>query len=86
MGTPLTRKQLLQAKAEDERQRCTAWLLPFLRTGQPKYLTKYELRAVAIAELGVSKSSFDGAWINAIEDTGRHDWYEPLRKRRQHLA
>jgi hypothetical protein len=20
-------------------------------------------------------------WMAAIEDTGRHDWYEPLRKR-----
>ncbi len=31
-------------------------------------------------ELGVSKYSFDFAWIDAIETTGRHDWYEPLRK------
>jgi hypothetical protein len=29
----------------------------------------------------VSKSSFDFAWIDAIERAGRHDWYEPLRRR-----
>jgi len=31
--------------------------------------------------LDVSKNSFDFAWIDAIELTGRHDWYEPLRRR-----
>ena len=43
-------------------------------------LTKAELRVAAMRELGVSKYSFDFAWIDAIETTGRHDWYEPLRK------
>jgi hypothetical protein len=32
-------------------------------------------------ELKVSKNAFDAAWTIAIEDTGRHDWDEPLRKR-----
>jgi len=32
-------------------------------------------------ELDVSKLSFDMGWIMAIEDAGRHDWYEPLRRR-----
>jgi hypothetical protein len=32
-------------------------------------------------ELKVSKHSFDFAWIDAIERTGRHDWYDPLRRR-----
>jgi hypothetical protein len=32
-------------------------------------------------ELNVSKNSFDFGWIAAIEDTGRRDWYEPLRRR-----
>ena len=48
---------------------------------QPKFLTKAELRDTAIRELKVSKNSFDFAWIEAIEQTGRHDWYEPLRRR-----
>jgi hypothetical protein len=73
--------QALQEKAADERQRCSRWLLRFMQNGQPKFLTKDELRAAAMRELGVSKSSFDFAWINAIEMTGRHDWYEPLRGR-----
>ena len=76
-----SRMQLLQEKAHDERQRCSRWLMPFMRNDQPKFLTKAELRAAAMSELGVSKNSFDFAWIDAIETTGRHDWYEPLRKR-----
>jgi hypothetical protein len=40
-----------------------------------------ELRDAATRELKVSKNSFDCAWIEAIEQTGRHDWYEPLRRR-----
>ena len=47
--------------------------------GQPKFLTKDELRVAAMRQVNVSKSSFDFAWIDAIETTGRHDWYEPLR-------
>jgi len=47
----------------------------------PKYLTKAELREAALRELHISKSSFDFAWIDAIETTGRQDWYEPLRHR-----
>jgi hypothetical protein len=47
----------------------------------PKYLTKSELRLAAMRELDVSKSSFDFAWIDAIETAGRQDWYEPLRHR-----
>jgi hypothetical protein len=41
----------------------------------------YELRDAALRELKVSNNSFDFAWIEAIEQTGRHDWYEPLRRR-----
>jgi hypothetical protein len=48
---------------------------------QPKFLTKAELREAAIRELNVSKNSFEFGWMSAIEDTGRHDWYEPLRRR-----
>jgi len=52
-----------------------------MRNGQPKSLTKDELRSAAVRELNVSKNAFDFGWMAAIEDTGRHDWYEPLRKR-----
>jgi hypothetical protein len=76
-----SRRQKLYEKAEEERQRCRDWLLPFLRHNQPKFLTKAELRDAALRELNVSKNSFDFAWIEAIEQTGRHDWYEPLRRR-----
>jgi hypothetical protein len=48
---------------------------------QPKFLTKAELRDAARRELKVSKNAFDFAWIQVIEETGRYDWYEPLRRR-----
>lgn len=78
-----SRKQELWEKAEDERQRCERWLLRLIRDGQPKTMTKSELREMAIQELKISKSSFNHAWIAAIEETGRDDWYEPLRGRRR---
>jgi hypothetical protein len=52
-----------------------------MQNNQPKFLTKEELRSAAMRELNVSKLSFDMGWIMAIDDTGRHDWYEPLRRR-----
>jgi hypothetical protein len=76
-----TRSQELSQKAQEEQRRCRDWLLKFMRGNQPKFLTKAELREAAMRELKVSKNSFDFAWIIAIEDTGRHDWYEPLRRR-----
>ncbi len=52
-----------------------------MQNNQPKFLTKDELRHAAMREVKVSKNSFDFAWIDAIEQTSRHDWYEPLRRR-----
>jgi hypothetical protein len=48
---------------------------------QPKFLTKAELCEAAMRDLKVSKNSFDFGWIEAIEQSGRQDWYEPLRRR-----
>jgi hypothetical protein len=76
-----TRAQQLSEKAAEERQRCVEWLLQFMQGNQPKFLTKEELRTAAIRELKVSKLSFDFAWMDAIETSGRSDWYEPLRRR-----
>ena len=76
-----SRNQELWEKGAEQRERCRNWLLPFMRDDKPKFLTKAELREAALRELGVSKSSFDFGWIEAIEQTGRHDWYEPLRRR-----
>jgi hypothetical protein len=76
-----SRSQELSEKAAQERRRCRDWLLPFIKNNQPKFLTKAELREAAMSELKVSKMSSDFAWIDVIERTGRHDWYEPLRQR-----
>jgi len=32
-------------------------------------------------KLCVKENSFDFAWIDEIEEAGRQDWYEPLRRR-----
>ena len=76
-----SRMQELQERAADGRSRCRQWLLRFMQNDHPKFLTKAELRGAAMQELKVSKNSFDFGWIDAIETTGRHAWYEPLRRR-----
>ena len=78
-----TRSWELSEKAARQRQLARDWLLPLMSDNHPKLVTKDELRALAMRELGVSKNSFDYAWIDAIETTGRHDWYEPLPRRRR---
>lgn len=77
------RKKELWDKAEAERQKCRQWLLAYIRPGQPKRTTKAALRDAAMRELKISKTSFDAAWIGAIEQTGRHDWYEPMRRNKR---
>jgi hypothetical protein len=76
------RKKELWDKAEAERQRCRLWLLGFMRPGQMKPAAKDALCAAAVRELKISRSSFNAAWIAAIEEAGRHDWYEPRRSPR----
>ena len=76
-----SRSQELSEKFTEQWQRCRDWLLPYMQNSQPKFLTKDELRGAAVRELKVSKNAFNVGWIMAIEDTGRHDWYEPLRRR-----
>jgi hypothetical protein len=65
----------------EEMRRCTDWLVKFMRNSNLKFPTKSELCRAAMAELNVSKNSFNAAWVIAIEQTGRHDWYQPLRRR-----
>ncbi len=77
-----TKSQELSEKFTEQWQRCRDWLLPYMQNNQPKFLTKDELRSAAMRELKVSKNAFDLGWLAAIEDTGRHDWYEPLRPSR----
>jgi hypothetical protein len=48
-----------------------------------KTRTKADLRSEAIELFKVSKNAFDFAWIDAIEKTGNHHWYEPLPRSRR---
>ena len=71
-------------KALRDRKRCRDWLMPHMALGSPKALTKEQYRQLALAELGpMSKASFNDAWIWAIEDSRREDWYEPKRSRKE---
>ena len=74
-----TRSQEHSERFTEPWQRCRDWLLPFMQNDQPKFLTKDELRSVAMCELDVSKNAFNMGWTMTIEQTGQHDWYEPLR-------
>jgi hypothetical protein len=76
-----SRRQEPSQKFTEQWQSCRDWLLPFMQNNQPKFLTKDELRDAAMRELKVSRNAFDFAWIDAIEQAGRHDWYQPLRRR-----
>ena len=66
-----------------DRARLRDWLLPHIAGDKPKAFTKDKYRQLATVDLGTfSKAAFDHAWIAAIEDSGRQDWYEPLPRRR----
>lgn len=71
-------RQALMDKAIAERLRIRDWLLLHMSNGKPKAFTKEQYRQMAAADLDAfSKASFDHAWISAIEDSGRQDWYDP---------
>jgi hypothetical protein len=75
-------RQAMMDKAIAERQRIKDWLLPHMSSGKPKAFTKEQYRQMAAADLGAfSKASFDHAWISAIEDSERQDWYDPKPRR-----
>lgn len=77
-------QQATIGKALRDRKRCRDWLIPHMLLGSPKAFTKEQYRQLAIAELGpMSKASFNDAWIWAIEESRRQDWYEPKRRRKE---
>ena len=74
----------MMEKAIAERKRITDWLRPHMAGGREKAFTKEQYRQLAAAELGpISKAAFDFAWISAIENTGRQDWYDPKPRRKE---
>jgi hypothetical protein len=85
MSQPMikSRRQALMNQAIAERRRLSDWLQPHMAGDKPKAFTKDKYRQLATVDLGsFSKAAFDHAWIAAIEDNGRQDWYEPLSRRR----
>lgn len=81
---PHPSRQAMMDKAIAERQRIKDWLLPNMADGKPKAFTKEQYRQLAAADLGsFSKAAFDHAWIAAIEDSGRQDWYDPKPRTRK---
>ena len=73
-------------EAEVKRVACRDFLKRFMRPGQAKTLTKDELFELAKAELEISRSGFDQAWILAIEEMGRQDWYATVRRSSRKLS
>lgn len=67
-----------QARAE----RCREWLKQFMLPGQPRTSTKDQLFQQALKVMPLTRKSFDMAWVWAIEEMGRQDWYEPMRQRK----
>lgn len=77
-------RQAMMDTAIEERQRVKDWLLPHMVGGKAKAFTKVQYRQLATADLGeFSKASFNHAWISAIEDSGRQDWYDPKPRRKE---
>ncbi len=77
-------RQAMMDKAIAQRQRIKEWLLPHMAVGKAKAFTKEQYRQLASADLGpFSKAAFDHAWIAAIEDSGRQDWYDPKPRRKE---
>lgn len=76
-------RQATMDKAIEELRRVADWLLPHMAEGKAKAFTKEQYRQLASADLGpFSKAAFDHAWIAAIEDSGRQDWYNPRTRRK----
>ena len=80
---PNTSRRELYEKADQDRCRVRDWLLSLMADGRPKSSTKDVFRTEAVRVLGVSKTAFNVGWIAAIEQSGRLDWCEPVRVRRQ---
>lgn len=71
-------------RALRDRKRCRDWLMPHMALGGIKAFTKEQYRQLAVFELGpISKAAFNDAWIWAIEESGRQDWYDPKPKRNE---
>jgi hypothetical protein len=72
------RQQAGTELAKAQRKLCLDWLRYIMASSSVKTRTKAYLRSESIERFRVSKSAFDFAWIDAIEKTGNHHWYEPL--------
>lgn len=82
-GESVNQKQLAFMEAEKRRLACAEWIAKFIQPGQQRTITKEDLYGLAKAELGISRSGFDQAWIMAIENADRQDWYNPARRTRE---
>jgi hypothetical protein len=77
------RQKAASELADAQRKLCLDWLLYIMASSSIKTRTKADLRSEAIERFKVSKNAFDFAWIDAIEKTGNHHWYEPLPRSRR---
>lgn len=68
-------------KIERERAQVRDWLMELMAQSPLKPATKAELCVIAMAEFGVSKSSFNAGWGIAILGTGNEHKWEPLPRK-----
>jgi hypothetical protein len=71
-----TNRAIALARGREERQQGRDWLVPLMRDGAPKTMTKDAYRDAARAQFRISTAAFNDAWLWAIEDTGAEDWFE----------
>lgn len=71
------------AAARAREEKCREWLKQFMIPGQPRTWTKDELFQQAQKVMTLSRMNFDSAWVGAIEEMGRQDWYEPMRRKKK---
>ncbi|NKJ02411.1 hypothetical protein [Novosphingobium sp. SG707] len=71
-----TNRALEAARARENREKCRDWLILHMSDGKPKLHTKDSYRDLARQQFSCSSAAFNDAWIWAVEDTGRQDWYE----------
>lgn len=78
----MNKKQIAFQGAQQRTNQCREWLKQFMRSGAERIHTKDELIEMAKEEMSLSRMNFDHAWVWAIEELGRQDWYEPIRNKR----
>ena len=75
----MNKKQIAFEEARQRTNKCREWLKQFMSVGVQRVHTKDELFEMAKNDMELTRMNFDDAWVWAIEEMGRQDWYESIR-------